>query len=377
MPPQQPLTLAVFVPGIMGSALRVPGGESRWDDDLWLLVRSLARIGDLLGPLEPTRPLGRVALAGKEFFPGYEKALSALRQMDYRSLGDGAGDRRFLLPWPYDWRRGIDALGDELAKELRKRREEGFQRFLIVAHSMGCLVSRRALDAQFASGTEGEALKRTRLVEYAPPHRGSPSAIKALYGDPLDAFGFAPAASRALLSLCVPGSGTLLWLARLQYQAALHNGRRAAASFPSVFALMPPDDDYVVESDPAGNRFTTAEFLEPNGDRPNLAEELPKREILRIRAGDVNRALDGVWRVLMSRPDSTPHTLLAKKNWQNLWKLTGGEDRGDGDEVVPEDSATRWVDSAKVVRVFDRGYRHNSLPSAPAGLDVLREAASW
>jgi triacylglycerol esterase/lipase EstA (alpha/beta hydrolase family) len=74
--------------------------------------------------------------------------------------------------YDYDWRLGVDQLGVALAERIRN---EPVDRILIVAHSMGGLVSRAALAQPGMSNVE-------RLVLLGTPNFGSFAPLQALRG---------------------------------------------------------------------------------------------------------------------------------------------------------------------------------------------------
>ncbi|HEX9622045.1 MAG TPA: M17 family peptidase N-terminal domain-containing protein, partial [Polyangiaceae bacterium] len=145
----------LILPGIMGSKLGIPG---RWFDDVyWLDPLDFAFSAKKLR-LDATpsqiQPLGVF--------------LSVYLRLKLSLLKDGF-DADF---YPFDWRRGIRGLGDELRARL-ERETAGNREVSVVAHSMGGLVARSALRA---------GARVRRLVMLGTPSYGSFAPVLALRG---------------------------------------------------------------------------------------------------------------------------------------------------------------------------------------------------
>ena len=166
----------VFIPGTVGSELW-DGNELIWpgtglqkltDGYPEELVTKLAtsetlRVGGILD---------KVSLFGlgvDHFATGYDKALSLLRSIGFDT------NRGTLTPFPYDWRRDIR----ETARLLHKRLladDLANKRVGIVAHSMGGLIARFALERISAPANV------ELLILAAVPHHGAPAAFLNLIG---------------------------------------------------------------------------------------------------------------------------------------------------------------------------------------------------
>ncbi len=142
----------LILPGIMGSTLAKPG--LIFDDTIWVEPVSIAR-GKLFD-LILNGGHSKVFAAGA-LLPVYLKLKL--------KLGIAGFDADY---YPFDWRRGIDSLGQGLARGLAKDNRE----VSLVAHSMGGLVSRAAI----ASG----AKKVKRLIMLGTPNFGSFAPVQAL-----------------------------------------------------------------------------------------------------------------------------------------------------------------------------------------------------
>ena len=150
--------IRVFVvPGIMGSQLGLKRQPPLPNDILWLdpIDIGVGRLASLnLAAGTPVVPLGVVLY-------------SYLRlKLNLRASGFAP------VLYDYDWRLGVDQLGAALAQRIR---DESADRIMIVAHSMGGLVSRAALAHEGMNNVE-------RLVLLGTPNFGSFAPLQALRG---------------------------------------------------------------------------------------------------------------------------------------------------------------------------------------------------
>jgi pimeloyl-ACP methyl ester carboxylesterase len=145
------------VPGIMGSQLGLKRQPPLPHDILWLdpIDIGVGRLSSLhLSAGTPIVPLGVVLY-------------SYLRlKLNLRASGFAP------VLYDYDWRLGVDQLGAALAERIRN---EPVDRIMIVAHSLGGLVSRAALAQPGTSNVE-------RLVLLGTPNFGSFAPLQALRG---------------------------------------------------------------------------------------------------------------------------------------------------------------------------------------------------
>jgi pimeloyl-ACP methyl ester carboxylesterase len=145
------------VPGIMGSQLGLERPHPLPHDILWLdpIDIQVGRLSTLhLSSKAPIVPLGVVLYS-------YLRLKLNLRASAFAPL-----------LYDYDWRLSIDQLGAALAERIRS---EPADRVMIVAHSMGGLVSRAAL-------TQPGMDKVKRLVLLGTPNFGSFAPLQALRG---------------------------------------------------------------------------------------------------------------------------------------------------------------------------------------------------
>jgi len=227
----QPLAadaIRVFVvPGIMGSQLGIKREPPLPHDILWLdpIDIQVGRLSSLhLKDGAAIVPLGVVLY-------------SYLRlKLNLRAAGFSP------VLYDYDWRRGVDELGAALADRIRA---EPSARIMIVAHSMGGLVSRAALTQPGMSNVE-------RLVLLGTPNFGSFAPLQALRGTyPV---------VRKISSLV--GTGTPETLAGKIFN-----------SFPSLYQMLPS-----AQCNGRANLFDPAEWPR-TGPRPDRALLRAARDI--------------------------------------------------------------------------------------------------
>jgi pimeloyl-ACP methyl ester carboxylesterase len=149
--------LVFVVPGIMGSQLGLKRQPPLPHDILWL------------DPIDIG--VGRLHLlhlsAGTSIVPLGVVLYSYLRlKLNLRASGFAP------VLYDYDWRLGVDQLGAALAERIRNASAD---RIMIVAHSMGGLVSRVALAQPGMNNVE-------RLVLLGTPNFGSFAPLQALRG---------------------------------------------------------------------------------------------------------------------------------------------------------------------------------------------------
>ena len=145
------------VPGIMGSQLGTRRQRPLPDDILWLdpIDIEVGKLTQLrLSERAPIVPLGVVLYS-------YLRLKLHLRASGFASVFHD-----------YDWRLGVDELGVAFARRLQS---VSARRVMIVAHSMGGLVSRAALAQPDVQNVE-------RLILLGTPNFGSYAPLQALRG---------------------------------------------------------------------------------------------------------------------------------------------------------------------------------------------------
>lgn len=162
-------TVAILVPGIMGTELVLPGGEVVWPPKIGETIFGYRRIVKLQDPAaRATRIISNVSCA--DFYAPLQSLMA--------QLGFGTGGDRVLLEHPYDWRRDLFDLAEELAAKLDTVQAD---RFVIVAHSMGGLISRLLLETPTYRNRPWFA-KIAAFYALATPHNGAPLALARVLG---------------------------------------------------------------------------------------------------------------------------------------------------------------------------------------------------
>src|SRR5262249_47756515 len=132
----------VLVPGIMGSRLALNGTEV-WPPTPFEVAAGYKRIADLLSAgLVPTDVIREVACFGI-----YSTLINSLSSWGYsEKVGGGTSGR--LVCWPYDWRKDNRDSAAAFSQRLRDLLQElgAGTRLTILAHSMGGLVARYAME---------------------------------------------------------------------------------------------------------------------------------------------------------------------------------------------------------------------------------------
>lgn len=144
--------LVYLLPGLLGSRLGTLSHQGT--DILWLEPSALVtgRLSQLaIGRRRAIRALGMM-------LPGYLKLKLSLQAAGFR-----------VQVHAYDWRRSVRDLGRQLAEHLL---HEPAGEIMLVAHSMGGLVARAAL--------QQVGNKVTRLVQLGTPNQGSYALVQVL-----------------------------------------------------------------------------------------------------------------------------------------------------------------------------------------------------
>jgi pimeloyl-ACP methyl ester carboxylesterase len=162
--------IVVFLPGIMGSELRL-GGKRIWPGSVGSLIGSYKQMEELLHPdLEPVDVIRSFSISEQ-----YDAIFADLRKFGFE-------EKKNLFPFPYDWRKSNSEAAGKLAVLLDGlvAQHPGAE-ITLVAHSMGGLVSRYYLESgKFDTGAGFAAVRR--LITLGTPHRGAPLALSAAVG---------------------------------------------------------------------------------------------------------------------------------------------------------------------------------------------------
>jgi hypothetical protein len=321
--------VVVFVPGIAGSRLSTPAGPIRTGSPALAgdgrAVEGGVGVDGLL--------LGAGVLPGVGGADLYGHCLDGLTS----ALELRAG--RNLFTFPYDWRLDNRVNAGLLARRapgwLQAWREAGGPanaRLVFVAHAMGGLVARHAIEVQ------GLRELTAGLVTVGTPHRGAPKVLRALTGD-LPVLRFFPGLAEQLRRM------------------------------PSVYQLLPVfpfltrPDRYVRLTDPEVDHGLDREMVR---DGAAFLREI--ETAARANAGDADPLAHAIVGVdqdttrLLHLPDGGGPASLAGA-------ATGVRDpRGDG--TVPESSAypVEWGGARSATWVAGR---HVSLPGMRVVVDQL------
>lgn len=292
----------VVVPGLMGSELWA--GSTR----IWPNVGHFLRHpGDYVLP-DRTPLEARALVDDVVIIPGlvsldqYGRLRTYLRD----ELGYQVGVD--LFEYPYDWRKDLRDAGRGLAAFLREL--PGRDPVTIVAHSMGSLVTRYAVDVL------GARERVERVVMLGGPHHGSLKSMQTL----------------------LSGQG----LAPIRFLAP--RVRRAIVTYPSIYALLP--EAQVI-------RATDGTLLDP-GREPAWHE--PGAEDL-VRAGVAfRRELPAAASVpvisILGYGVKTPARMVVERNAEGRWVRSRFEEEVAGDGVVLESSAWLRGSDIQPVRQF-------------------------
>lgn len=277
----------VIIPGLLGSELWA-GKDRVWPDVRRLVSRPESF--SYRAPLQVGGLVDEVVVVPSLFkMEQYSRLVRFLE----KSLGYKRG--KDLLEFPYDWRQDNRLSARQLADAIGGWRVSS--PVTIIAHSMGCLVSRYYVDRL------GGDRKVERLILMGGPHYGIPKAVAGLL------------LGRGLLPFGLQGE-------RL---------RKVFAAFPSIYQMLP---SYPSIFDQDGRRidiFDDATWL-PNEQRPLLQDAAEFRRELAGRCGVpcvsvFGYGLKTITKAIVQRGPG--------RNWSKVEFFT----EGDGDNTIPRASA--------------------------------------
>jgi pimeloyl-ACP methyl ester carboxylesterase len=158
-----------FLPGILGSKLLL-GTEEVWPPTLSEITFGYERINKLVDPAcVPGEVIRQVCIR-----PIYGPILDDVREL----VG---GDATHVREFPYDWRRDIRETADDFAAALEATVANGAEHVSVVAHSMGGLVARLALEDPRHAASPWLA-KVSDLLLLTAPQLGAPLALARALG---------------------------------------------------------------------------------------------------------------------------------------------------------------------------------------------------
>ena len=216
-----PQPFLIFVPGILGTELWDADGQMVWGGKLSALIDTLC-----FHPRALTRNTLRIGsviefISGIGTKPVYGKLLRLIR--------DRFGETGFHA-FPYDWRQTNVKSAEELANFIRVKAASGVERFSIIAHSMGGLVTRLALH----DPRNLDLLPRlSGYVQIATPVWGSSKSYATLKRGP-------------------DFSGLFEWIvSQIQWTSPrkLHDLLDSLGSCDAIFQLLPPPDEKMLRKE--------------------------------------------------------------------------------------------------------------------------------
>ncbi|MGE3982750.1 MAG: FHA domain-containing protein [Dehalococcoidia bacterium] len=281
------LPTVIFVPGIMGSEL--------WNGDqlVWPNIRTFLTKGDVMKyphPLEPRGLVNQIVVV-----PGLFKADVYRRLGDYLVDGLGYMRGRDLYEFAYDWRQDNRISARQLGEAIERWDIKG--PIVIVAHSMGCLISRYFIE------NLGGKRKISRLIQIGGPQRGSARSIDILMtGRGITPMGF-----------------------------AAEDLRRTVATFPSMYQLLPTTNCVFDDQGGTINVLEDSSWIDSEYE-PMLRSARDFHRELPLRSSISTVCIFGYG---LKTTTEVRLQRNANGNWQRL--SVGRE--ASGDTVVPETSA--------------------------------------
>jgi pimeloyl-ACP methyl ester carboxylesterase len=324
----------VFVPGILGTELRDIDNRMIWGG-------SLAAITDTL--CVNTRALSRDTLrVGRviEFIEGLGLKINVygpMLRMIRERLGD---DPQTFHAFAYDWRQSNMDSAAQLAQFVRSKVNEGIDRFAVIAHSMGGIVTRLAL----GNSANSDLLARlSGYVQIATPVLGSSKAIASLKLGP----SFHPVFDRV--------RNMMAHLEPSRFNGLL----QSLGDCDSIFQLLPPPTERVLikESGLLASPFDSGVW--PHNYQPSLD-----------RAKTVHTPIQ-------ASPTFPHHTILSgdvETDYRYLvdldFNIVQALPLAGGDGTVCEHSAGFGSDKKTLVRI-DRQIPHDKLPNDRKVFDMI------
>jgi pimeloyl-ACP methyl ester carboxylesterase len=167
------MKVIVFVPGTMATELRAADGELLWPPKLLETQFGYRRIDKLVGEGVVADQIIRKVACVDFYAPLFDQ---------FEALGFRPGDpAQRLYTLPYDWRLDLEQTAQALAALLDTAQRDGASEIHLVAHSMGGLISRLAIESQAYAARPWRALLRS-FIALAVPHKGAPLALARVLG---------------------------------------------------------------------------------------------------------------------------------------------------------------------------------------------------
>jgi pimeloyl-ACP methyl ester carboxylesterase len=296
--------LAVLVPGIMGSELRL-GDRLVWPGPVADLVLPYYRIDDLLrDDLVATDLIRSYSISTQ-----YQALIDDLGRCGFREHADPPT----LWLCPYDWRKGNDLAAAQLADRVDAAvaAHRGQAEVSLVAHSMGGLVGRYYLESGAFTDRPGFGAVR-RLITLATPHRGAAAALPR-----------------------VLGMEKTLWLSAAQVRQVASDPR-----YPAAYQLLPPWGEPFAWDERPGSEFRGLDLYDAGA--PPLGLVAAHLEAARAFHGrlDPNKRPANVRYFCFSGTRQTTATVVHVYQAGSGFAVRKIEQEGGGDGTVPVWSST-------------------------------------
>lgn len=279
----------VFVPGFMGSELW------RGSERVWPHVRYPISQPEIYRLPETTPLEARAVARDMVIVPGLIKLDRYNRVADYLVEALGYERGKDVLEFAYDWRQDVRDSAKRLAQAIEQWPVKG--PITIIAHSMGCLVSRWYVERL------GGAAKIGRLVLVGGPHSGAPRAITTLAQGPRS----------------------------LPLRLAGERVTNVLATFPSTYQLLPWGVCGADEDGEPLDLFADDRWL-PEATRPLLREAGTFRRELGTRSSVPAVSIFGYGLKTMTG-------VSVRRDDEGRWQKVDFEVAAAGDETVPQSSA--------------------------------------
>lgn len=284
----------VFVPGFMGSELW------RGNEQLWPNVSAMFTKPELYRypsnePIEARRLVSEMVIV-----PNLVKLERHNELGDFLCEGMGYERGKDFLEFPWDWRLDLRVVAQQLSERITRWREqvkEAQGPITLVAHSMGCLVSRYYVEKL------GGKTVVNRLILIGGPHNGTPKTLQAFA-----AFGKQPI-----------------------YYSIAEPFQRAIASLPSVYTML-PNYPAVFNSHNQPIDIYRDESWCPEEQRPLLRNALAFRQELGTRTSVSTICVFGYGVQTPTR------AVLEDRKQGGGWERVRISAENKGDNTVPEDS---------------------------------------
>lgn len=277
----------VVIPGMLGSELWA-GKERVWPD-----VRRLVSRPESFSYRTPLQVGGLVDEV--VVIPSLFKMEQYSRLVKFLEKGMGYTRGKDLLEFPYDWRQDNRLSARQLAETIDGWGVRG--PITIIAHSMGCLISRYYVDRL------GGDKRVERLILIGGPHYGTPRAL----------------------------SGLLLGRGLLPFGLQGERLRKVFAALPSLYQMLPSYPSIFDQNGRVIDIFEDLTWL-PDEQRPLLRDAAEFRRELAGRCGVpcvsvFGYGLKTITRAIVQRGPG--------QNWNKVEFIT----EGDGDNTIPRASA--------------------------------------